>query len=476
MKESKIYIRVDGGPEIGLGHLVRCMALAHMLKDDFEINFVSKEIPDNISEDILNQGFLVKRIDSEQDIFSYLSGKEIVVVDHYGLDSAYQENIKRRGSKLICIDDLHNKLFYADLIINHAPGITPEDYKAQTYTQFALGLDYALLRPEFLKAAKQKKINKEVNTVFVCFGGSDLKNITERCLNVLLGMDKFERIIVVVGSSHQKVRQIKEIAAGNKEVDFYHSIDAKKMLELMKISDLAIVPSSGILLEALSLGLKIISGMYVENQRYVFENYNKEGVFVSAGNFSKEDILLAVNKLISQSSAPLVDIDGHSALRINKYFQRIMIEDDVVLRTAGKEDLEITFQWANNSVVRAHSFTRGEIELIDHSEWFMNKLNNSGCYYLIAQLDKKVIGSIRFDINNDEAVINFLVDPQFHRQGFGIIILKKGLENLKSRYSYLKYVIGYVMKDNIASIKAFQRLGYNIFSEDGNYKFIKELN
>jgi len=33
----KIYIRADGGKEIGLGHLVRCFALALMLKDDFEI-------------------------------------------------------------------------------------------------------------------------------------------------------------------------------------------------------------------------------------------------------------------------------------------------------------------------------------------------------------------------------------------------------------------------------------------------------
>ena len=49
--KPKVYIRTDGSPEIGLGHLTRCIALAYMLKKDFAITFVCKEIPEKISRE-----------------------------------------------------------------------------------------------------------------------------------------------------------------------------------------------------------------------------------------------------------------------------------------------------------------------------------------------------------------------------------------------------------------------------------------
>ena len=49
--KPKVYIRADGSHDIGLGHLIRCIALAHMLKNDFDITFVCKEIPEKIKSD-----------------------------------------------------------------------------------------------------------------------------------------------------------------------------------------------------------------------------------------------------------------------------------------------------------------------------------------------------------------------------------------------------------------------------------------
>ena len=177
---NKIYIRADGSPKIGLGHIIRCFALAKMLKDSFSIKFVSMHIPEDIETTFITEGFAVTKISKEEDFFDLLKGDEVVVLDHYGLDSSYQKRIKKIGSKLVCIDDLHNKEFYADLIINHSPGIVPSDYNAQSYTKFALGPQYALLRPAFLKSASAPKKIQKFENVLICFGGSDYTNLTKK--------------------------------------------------------------------------------------------------------------------------------------------------------------------------------------------------------------------------------------------------------------------------------------------------------
>ena len=474
--DKKIYIRVDGGSEIGLGHLVRCSALAHMVKDDFSVHFFCKTIPEGFITEFESYGFETTLITSEDDFLSALTGTEIVVLDHYGLDSEYQKKIKKIGSKLVCIDDLHDKEFFADLVINHAPGIKVEDYNAQSYTQFALGLKYALLRPEFLEAAKKKRKVKKIETVFICFGGSDPKNITKRCLNVLIETKRFKRIIAVVGVSYKDQDQINEIAAKNDMVQLYHGINASKMLDLMQTSDLAIVPSSGILLEVLSLGLKVISGMYVENQKFMFRSYHDARNIINAKNFSKENLLSAIEKVDNHETALSCKIDGQSGSRIKQLFEGLVLESEITLRDADKGDMEITFNWASDSYVRRYSFSQTEITFETHSEWFINKLKNPETFYFVALLDNKIIGSIRYDIEDEEAIIDYLIDPQFHGRGLGTIILKLGFQKLRRYCSGVERVAGYVMKENLASIRAFEKAGYySHFTEKGSFKFVKKI-
>ena len=150
MKE-KVYIRADGSSNIGLGHIIRCVSLAHMLKDKFMIHFFVLEIPEALKSEIVQNEWNITVIEKELDFLSELKGNEIVILDGYLFNSNYQKQIKNKGCKLVCIDDFHDQRFYADLVINHAPGVSKEDYKGEQYTKYLLGPDYALLRPEFLE-------------------------------------------------------------------------------------------------------------------------------------------------------------------------------------------------------------------------------------------------------------------------------------------------------------------------------------
>ena len=474
--DREICIRVDGGAKIGLGHVVRCLSLAYMLRDYFKINFFVRELPAVMVEKILEEGFRVVFIREEKDLLGTLQGTEIVVLDHYGLDSDFQKVIKRKGNFLVCIDDIPNKKFYADLIINHAPGIVPEEYKAEAHTQFALGLDYALLRPQFLKIAGEGILNKKVDNLLICFGGSDPHNLTEKVLEVSITEDRFIKITVVLGPAFSKVNHIHSIAENDNRVEVLHSLDENQMVEVMKRARVAVVPASGILMEALAAQCIVISGMYVKNQSYVYNHFKNSNFFLDAKGFEKQEIKAAFSE-IDRFRLPEKLFDGKSGSRIRRLFRSLPVEKVVQIREAVIDDLQLTYSWAANAELRQHSFTKKEISYSEHVEWFSNKVRDPNCIYFIAEENGKAMGSLRYDISGGTAIISYLVDPSFQGRGMGMILLKKAFSLLRQYPVHVDLVVGYVMLENIASQKSFQRLGYleEYQETEKKYKYSKKI-
>ena len=146
------------------------------------------------------------------------------------------------------------------------------------------------------------------------------------------------------------------------------------------------------------------------------------------------------------------------------------------LHLATSSDVEKTFEWANDMMVRKYSFKNDPILWDNHKEWFNEKVNSSNCAYYILRLNEQCIGSIRFDLENNEAKINYLIDPDFTGKGLGTKILEGGMEKLKMEKPFINLVYGYVFKDNRASIKIFENLGFKMISEKGNdLKFEKDI-
>lgn len=283
---KRAYLRADGNSEIGLGHLLRCIALAQMIKDDFDIHFVSKDAPESIIQSILQSGLDFTKIEKESTFLTGLKEEDIVLIDHYGINTEYQKKIKEKGCKLVCIDDLHDKVFFSDLIINHSPSARISDYHAQHYTQFALGLSYALLRPEFLKESQKPSSVRFGRTIFICFGGADYTNLTERVVKNIMKEKEFEKIVVVTGNSYQYSENLNQTVEKDIRVQYEHSVGGDRMLELIKISDWAIVPSSGILYEIIAVGIRPLICYFIDNQKEFHDYLVKECNFQSIGCLS----------------------------------------------------------------------------------------------------------------------------------------------------------------------------------------------
>ena len=117
--KRKILFRADAGAEIGYGHFIRTLALADMLKDDFECVFYTQTPSEYQRKECEKVCRLVELPADEtrfQLFLDVLNVEDIVVLDNYFYTAEYQKAIKGKGCKLVCIDDMHDKHYVADVL------------------------------------------------------------------------------------------------------------------------------------------------------------------------------------------------------------------------------------------------------------------------------------------------------------------------------------------------------------------------
>ena len=121
-----IVIRVDASREIGYGHISRCMVLAEALESKFNITFVSKLMPENLIQRIIFSGFNFINIDNNHNLSIF--EKAIVILDGYRFNSNYQKQIKLVATRLICVDELRDIYYHADVVINNQPCLSRKNF------------------------------------------------------------------------------------------------------------------------------------------------------------------------------------------------------------------------------------------------------------------------------------------------------------------------------------------------------------
>jgi UDP-2,4-diacetamido-2,4,6-trideoxy-beta-L-altropyranose hydrolase len=328
---NPVYFRVDASAEIGYGHLIRCIAFAQIISPTYQPRFFCRYIPDSLKTEVLKDSEL-EVIESEEVFLESLQPNTVVVLDGYHFDTKYQIEIKNRQCKLICIDDLCDKKYVADAIINYGPAVTQADYNAEPYTKFFLGLKYVLLRKEFRNASTSPThtgIINRASKIFVSFGGSDQHNLTMQAAGILI-QNGFNQINILIGESYKHQKELNLFKQHADGVHIYRSVSPEKVVEIMSDCHLAIVPASTVMLELFSLGIPVISGYYVDNQKPSLKTLEEKGLIVNIGDMLHDfepKLEHAINKISTSSAldkfkqAQLLEIatnDGALPTIINK--------------------------------------------------------------------------------------------------------------------------------------------------------------
>jgi len=131
---------------------------------------------------------------------------------------------------------------------------------------------------------------------------------------------------------------------------------------------------------------------------------------------------------------------------------------DILFRDANKNDVKLLFDWTNDDLVRQQSFNSDKIIYEEHQKWFTSKLQDKNTLFWIAQKDKNPIGLVRFNIQNDYAVIGVSIDKNQRGKGYGGAILTQASQSFVNVFNLPIYA--YIKQTNIASIRSFEKAGY----------------
>lgn len=138
-----------------------------------------------------------------------------------------------------------------------------------------------------------------------------------------------------------------------------------------------------------------------------------------------------------------------------------MQKDEIVLRLATDRDIRNLYKWRNSAKSREMSLNSEHIDFEDHKRWFSNVKNDSRYLIYVAELNFTSIGSIRiFFKKNSEAEISIVIEEKFQQKGLGSKILQKAIKEVTENIKETLTLIATIKKNNLSSIKIFQKCGF----------------
>jgi UDP-2,4-diacetamido-2,4,6-trideoxy-beta-L-altropyranose hydrolase len=280
MSIPPLLLRTDGGPTIGGGHVMRCLALAQAWSDaGGRIGFCAAILSSPLQQRLADERIELVQIDGgvggPEDAEATLAaarhfGASVAVVDGYHLSVDFRRRLRRAGLKVAAIDDNGEIGHYVDdVVINQNRHASPALYpQREDYTRLLLGTEYALLRREFRDwQGPARSFPAAPRQVLVTLGAADPNNITAdivACLASVLPA-KTEAVIVIGGSNPHA----DAIAARAQKLPSFRLVrDAGPDLPgLMAAADLGICAGGSTMWEMACMGVPFIPIVIAENQR-----------------------------------------------------------------------------------------------------------------------------------------------------------------------------------------------------------------
>lgn len=141
----KVVFRVDASNRMGIGHLMRCLTLAEVLRGrGAQIRFICREHAGNLIGYLGQKAIPVailpaldsgKPIHAEENYAVWLGASQEedaiqtiealegeipdwLVVDHYGLDAEWERRLRPHANQLMVIDDLANRSHDCNVLLD----------------------------------------------------------------------------------------------------------------------------------------------------------------------------------------------------------------------------------------------------------------------------------------------------------------------------------------------------------------------
>lgn len=300
-----IIFRTDSNPDIGSGHMMRCLSIAdagHKIGEACLFAIASNHFNDEIKDHghevlILNTDY--KNMLSDLDRMRQLIKEQrpsALFVDSYQVSYEYlfslRESCKSIGCKLIYIDDIVAFAYPCDILLNYnIYGSDKENEYKDLYQEkgipcpkLLLGTSYAPLRSEFQSLPK-RIVKKQAQKILISTGGSDPDHFARDLAGYIVNNNsKFQhfRFHFIIGAMNEDKLEIEEVTALNDSIILHYNV--QHMQPLMSDMDLAISAAGSTLYELCATQTPTITYILADNQILGAKKFEENRVLHCVGD------------------------------------------------------------------------------------------------------------------------------------------------------------------------------------------------
>jgi UDP-2,4-diacetamido-2,4,6-trideoxy-beta-L-altropyranose hydrolase len=330
---DRVVFRVDCSQNIGMGHIMRCLALA----DGFEragikTIFIIKECKKRVIQAIRNNNHFVEIL------FGKLSFKEdailtldivsrykapVIITDLSNVETLadaegygeYIRTLKESGRYVATIDGMgedcisKKTVVPADIIIAPYFGAEKKRCEFRDHANTLLGPRYFMFRREFITAAGHpKNIKESAANILISMGGSDPFNLTIKTAKALTRLNKPDLKLKAVfgpGFSSSCMHETQVVLKKFKgEYDII--VESGDMAELMLWADLAVISSGLTVYEAAITGTPSIVLSQYDYHVELMEKFEEAGTILHLGSgrtVSEQMLSASIQRLLDDFNA-----------------------------------------------------------------------------------------------------------------------------------------------------------------------------
>lgn len=322
------YIRADGNEKIGMGHVMRCLAIAGALrKEGEEVLFLAADHkPARVIQD---KGFPIKILDTcykDMDAelpwltsfmqkkpgngeYGRIPEKSKILVDSYFITESYLKALQTLAI-VILMDDEKKVVYPCDALVNYNIYGNTLSYK-QDYpagVRLFLGCTYMPLREQFEDV--EYVVRDRAAHILLTTGGGDSchmalamakylleklgglpkeSNSWEKQKNMLAESGERTALAartwhIICGPYCTDTEELESLAEQNSFLEIHKNVT--DMSEIMRHCDVAVSAAGSTLYELCRVGVPTVGFYFVENQRQNMEAFERLSPIKNAGDFS----------------------------------------------------------------------------------------------------------------------------------------------------------------------------------------------
>ena len=292
-RSRSILFRCDGSSQIGLGHVIRCLALADEFREsyNFRIFFAMRQSP--IAYKMVQQrGYPVFIPQDDERSFDYPQwfeeiisnvAAQIVLLDvRDDLPRVAVDRLRQKGVLIATLDDPSERRLAADLAfyppVPQLQRLNWDGFTGQLY----VGWEWVVLRREFSNPPPRQFNNPPV--VLVTMGGSDPAAMTLKGIEALTLLKEDFETIVVLGPAFSHFKAMRELLSKT-DRRFELRRNVTDMSYLMAQTDLAVASFGVTAYELAAVGVPAIYLCLTQDHAESALTFVEANIAVSLGVF-----------------------------------------------------------------------------------------------------------------------------------------------------------------------------------------------